>query len=100
MRENKIGSRLRIERFRVGILRQYAAMVLFFCPVLLRSDVDPYKIHVLFFFSSRRRHTSSTGDWSSDVCSSDLPSTAEPRTARRVAWPRPGSPPAGGRRSK
>src|SRR5574340_91490 len=25
-----------------------------------------------FFFSSRRRHTSSFGDWSSDVCSSDL----------------------------
>src|SRR6266487_3972735 len=25
-----------------------------------------------FFFSSRRRHTSWTGDWSSDVCSSDL----------------------------
>src|SRR5207248_6938807 len=26
-----------------------------------------------FFFSSRRRHTRSYGDWSSDVCSSDLP---------------------------
>src|SRR5690348_17578373 len=26
----------------------------------------------LFFFSSRRRHTRWTGDWSSDVCSSDL----------------------------
>src|SRR6266849_10133606 len=26
----------------------------------------------LFFFSSRRRHTRSTRDWSSDVCSSDL----------------------------
>src|SRR5437763_16339819 len=25
-----------------------------------------------FFFSSRRRHTSYIGDWSSDVCSSDL----------------------------
>src|SRR5690242_20836977 len=25
-----------------------------------------------FFFSSRRRHTSLTCDWSSDVCSSDL----------------------------
>src|SRR5206468_4477826 len=25
-----------------------------------------------FFFSSRRRHTSSDRDWSSDVCSSDL----------------------------
>src|SRR5699024_11590954 len=26
-----------------------------------------------FFFSSRRRHTRSKRDWSSDVCSSDLP---------------------------
>src|SRR5207248_5008588 len=26
----------------------------------------------MFFFSSRRRHTRSYGDWSSDVCSSDL----------------------------
>src|SRR5699024_11279008 len=26
----------------------------------------------LFFFSSRRRHTRSKRDWSSDVCSSDL----------------------------
>src|SRR5574342_225128 len=27
---------------------------------------------IFFFFSSRRRHTRSGGDWSSDVCSSDL----------------------------
>src|SRR5207248_8307580 len=27
---------------------------------------------IAFFFSSRRRHTRSYGDWSSDVCSSDL----------------------------
>src|SRR2546426_12159479 len=26
----------------------------------------------IFFFSSRRRHTRLQGDWSSDVCSSDL----------------------------
>src|SRR5204863_7105294 len=36
-------------------------------------------------FSSRRRHTSSLRDWSSDVCSSDLPeSSLAPRGARRV----------------
>src|SRR6266446_9284958 len=30
-------------------------------------------MHVFFFFfSSRRRHTRLQGDWSSDVCSSDL----------------------------
>src|SRR2546421_6944178 len=27
---------------------------------------------IVFFFSSRRRHTISDRDWSSDVCSSDL----------------------------
>src|SRR2546426_8366119 len=33
-----------------------------------------FRIHVIFFFffSSRRRHTRLQGDWSSDVCSSDL----------------------------
>src|SRR5690348_17873621 len=41
-----------------------------------------YFILVLFFFSSRRRHTRWTGDWSSDVCSSDLP-YGRPRRRRR-----------------
>src|SRR2546422_4636266 len=45
-----------------------------------------------FFFSSRRRHTRCSRDWSSDVCSSDLfrrdaagpglPAPAEPHFAR------------------
>src|SRR5256885_11334056 len=30
------------------------------------------KYACFFFFSSRRRHTRLQGDWSSDVCSSDL----------------------------
>src|SRR5256885_10417201 len=29
-------------------------------------------LSVCFFFASRRRHTRLQGDWSSDVCSSDL----------------------------
>src|SRR2546421_10746737 len=29
-------------------------------------------VFIFFFFSSRRRHTRSDRDWSSDVCSSDL----------------------------
>src|SRR5438045_1238368 len=29
-------------------------------------------VFVMFFFSSRRRHTRCLSDWSSDVCSSDL----------------------------
>src|SRR5438046_10404358 len=32
-----------------------------------------------FFFSSRRRHTRLVSDWSSDVCSSDLPRRAAVR---------------------
>src|SRR5437867_6959163 len=35
-------------------------------------DVYSYVVRSFFFFSSRRRHTRSYGDWSSDVCSSDL----------------------------
>src|ERR1039457_935547 len=34
-----------------------------------------YRCH---FFSSRRRHTRLQGDWSSDVCSSDLVHACEP----------------------
>src|SRR5438876_1296536 len=34
-----------------------------------------------FFFSSRRRHTRWTGDWSSDVCSSDLERVPQPHHA-------------------
>src|SRR5688500_94541 len=43
-----------------------------------------------FFFSSRRRHTRLQGDWSSDVCSSDLPRRLRRRPrdrARAVAHP-------------
>src|SRR2546422_6164183 len=29
-------------------------------------------VFIFFFFSSRRRHTRCSRDWSSDVCSSDL----------------------------
>src|SRR5262245_62236193 len=34
-----------------------------------------------FFFSSRRRHTRCLSDWSSDVCSSDLPTLLTEPTA-------------------
>src|SRR5256885_10456342 len=37
------------------------------------GDVEVVVVgYVVFFFSSRRRHTRLQGDWSSDVCSSDL----------------------------
>src|SRR5438874_7937823 len=35
-------------------------------------DADRLCVRCFFFFSSRRRHTRSLRDWSSDVCSSDL----------------------------
>src|SRR5256885_6628328 len=36
------------------------------------EGVRVYVKFIVFFFSSRRRHTRLQGDWSSDVCSSDL----------------------------
>src|SRR2546429_4545606 len=39
---------------------------------VLRSGIVHVLIFVFFFFSSRRRHTRCSHDWSSDVCSSDL----------------------------
>src|SRR5205807_6436330 len=36
------------------------------------AQATPLALFVFFFFSIRRRHTRLQGDWSSDVCSSDL----------------------------
>src|SRR2546422_2223203 len=41
-------------------------------------------ISVYFFFSSRRRHTRCSRDWSSDVCSSDLLRKRRARRFRRA----------------
>src|SRR5256885_5548391 len=41
----------------------------------LRSGRMVSRAPSVFFFSSRRRHTRLQGDWSSDVCSSDLDAT-------------------------
>ena len=51
---------------------------------------------VIFFFSSRRRHTWSGGDWSSDVCASDLVTR---RVARQRGLCAVGSDENGARRS-
>src|SRR5438105_12424726 len=45
-------------------------------------------VYSFFFFSSRRRHTRSTRDWSSDVCSSDLVAEPALRPHRAPAQPR------------
>src|SRR5258706_5650686 len=56
-------------------------------------------ISFVFFFSSRRRHTRLVSDWSSDVCSSDLPASRAappPRGARRDPGNRTVVPAGGG----
>src|SRR5216683_4733179 len=45
-------------------------------------------LYFFFFFSSRRRHTRSDRDWSSDVCSSDLPPGARLTAVRRATTQR------------
>src|SRR2546426_2561960 len=51
-------------------------------------------LNYFFFFSSRRRHTRLQGDWSSDVCSSDL----LPVPLREMAQGSRGGAPEGDRR--
>src|SRR5256885_3281681 len=51
-------------------MNRYSQSVTFW---LLLSFISVYLF--FFFFSSRRRHTRLQGDWSSDVCSSDLRET-------------------------
>src|SRR5256885_5833209 len=43
------------------------------------------RILCFFFFSSRRRHTILQGDWSSDVCSSDLAFIVRDESVRAAA---------------
>src|SRR5688500_19478285 len=43
----------------------------------MQSSENSNRFEILwFFFSSRRRHTRLQGDWSSEVCSSDLTFTS------------------------
>src|SRR2546429_3068290 len=44
-----------------------------------RTSRSPSARRLFCFFSSRRRHTRCSRDWSSDVCSSDLPYQAQLR---------------------
>src|SRR2546422_1269798 len=46
---------------------------------MFRYTMSYVFICVFFFFSSRRRHTRCSRDWSSDVCSSDLMSSSDIR---------------------
>src|SRR5256885_2983253 len=64
------------------------------------SMITALSLAVFFFFSSRRRHTRLQGDWSSDVCSSDLPQTPptsmpslhRPPLGNQQPFPPPGPP--------
>src|SRR5260221_4213322 len=60
--------------FIIDIILLYMIMECYISMLLFRT-IALYIIISLsvFFFSSRRRHTRSLCDWSSDVCSSDLP---------------------------
>src|SRR5699024_3451059 len=49
-----------------------------------RDNCQLLSMCTLFFFSSRRRHTRSKRDWSSDVCSSDLTRPLKPRRKDRA----------------
>src|SRR5690606_40983005 len=47
---------------------------------------DVYLFVCIFFFSSRRRHTRFSRDWSSDVCSSDLDKPSTGRFRGQGNW--------------
>src|ERR1022692_4224024 len=68
-------------RAKVGDFRQRAIAA-------IAGVVGPDVICGLFFFSSRRRHTRLQGDWSSDVCSSDLWNMPGParRSVEQETW--------------
>src|SRR2546429_6909069 len=54
-------------------------------PGILMKKLTLINCYCFFFFSSRRRHTRCSRDWSSDVCSSDLsPRFAEGRKNNAV----------------
>src|SRR5690242_3473334 len=58
-------------------------------PILGSISGKTVKLMLFFFFSSRRRHTRLTCDWSSDVCSSDLGCWARgspDELARQLRW--------------
>src|SRR5690349_16827335 len=91
----------RIKSFINILIMNRAKILLYGCPVgtlcteLAKLDHSalPQATKVFgFFFSSRRRHTRSLRDWSSDVCSSDL--------RARAAHEQPARPPRLRRRGR
>src|SRR6266511_1560275 len=64
-----------------GLLRLGPTAGLRFMMRSLSTEPPTRVVAALFFFSSRRRHTRFSRDWSSDVCSSDL---GRPQKGKRV----------------
>src|SRR5215210_31755 len=62
---------INVDEDRIGMFKQLDGGI----ARVAHADVD--RVRSFFFFSSRRRHTRYIGDWSSDVCSSDLLSNAD-----------------------
>src|SRR5256885_7013517 len=63
----------RVKYKHITVVHQIVVNVFFF------FVLDVMILIFFFFFSSRRRHTRLQGDWSSDVCSSDLPTRGSTR---------------------
>src|SRR5262245_63771482 len=72
----------------------------FFCLYFSSSFLLMSYFFCFFFFSSRRRHTRCLSDWSSDVCSSDLPRRADTRRAQQPTATRRRRHPAGQRSAR
>src|SRR5256884_5001976 len=53
------------------------------CLMCISRVVGHWMLEIMFFFSSRRRHTRCSRDWSSDVCSSDLTPNETPSQKAR-----------------
>src|SRR5438309_6925721 len=72
-------------------MTEYISYVIVFLVFFILIFCIFFVFFFFFFFSSRRRHTRWNCDWSSDVCSSDLPAGREP-SARRMAVRRSSAP--------
>src|SRR5438309_3288687 len=58
-------------------MTEYISYVIVFLVFFILIFCIFFVFFFFFFFSSRRRHTRWNCDWSSDVCSSDLPAGKE-----------------------
>src|ERR1022692_2823874 len=79
----------------IGILLSLLSMVLQYLDDHMCDEVDSILVVIFFFFffSSRRRHTRLQGDWSSDVCSSDLGMFTDRPNSNETAEALQGNPP-------